>query len=53
MSIAIAGIMNFSSLKPKKEKHLIGLYVIPLSLIVCGMLCALDVFMYLGHFCQE
>lgn len=28
-----------------------GVYAIPLSIIVCGMLAAFNVFMYLGHFC--
>lgn len=51
LSVAVAGIMNFSSLKPKKEKHLLGVYIIPLSILICGMLCALNIFMYLGHFC--
>ena len=32
---------------------MLGVYVIPISLIVCGMMCALNIFMYLGHFCQE
>ena len=32
---------------------MIGVYLIPVSLVVCGMLCALNIFMYLGHFCEE
>ena len=32
---------------------MIGIYLIPVSLVVCGMLCALNIFMYLGHFCEE
>ena len=32
---------------------MVGIYLIPLSLVSCGMLCALNIFMYLGHFCQE
>jgi SNF family Na+-dependent transporter len=53
MSVGVAGIINFSSLKPKKEKHLLGVYLIPLSITFCGMLCALNIFMFLGHFCLE
>lgn len=30
-----------------------GVYIIPLSIVICGMLCALNIFMYLGHFCQQ
>lgn len=51
MTVAVGGILNFSSLKPKKEKHLMGVYIIPLSIAICGMLSALNIFMYLGHFC--
>lgn len=45
--------MSLSSLKPKKEKHLAGVFLIPLSIVVCGMLSALNIFMYLGHFCIQ
>lgn len=31
---------------------MLGVYIIPLSIVVCGMLCAFDIFMYLGHFCK-
>lgn len=30
-----------------------GVYVIPLSILLCGMLAAFNVFMYLGHFCNS
>ena len=53
MTIACSGIVNLSSLKPKKERFLEGIYLIPLSLVLCGLLCALNIFMYLGHFCSE
>lgn len=52
-SIANSGIVNLSSMKPKREKFLSGVYIIPASLVACGMLCALNVFMYLGHFTHE
>lgn len=32
---------------------MIGIYIIPISLIVCGMLCAINIFIYLGHFCEQ
>lgn len=53
MTVACSGIINLSSLKPKREKFLLGIYIIPISLVVCGMLCAVNIFMYLGHFCQQ
>lgn len=53
LTIAVGGIMSLSSMKPKREKHLLGIYLIPLSIVVCGMISAFNVFMYLGHFCLE
>ena len=53
MTVACSGIINLSSLKPKTEKFMLGIYIIPISIIVCGMMCALNIFMYLGHFCYE
>ena len=32
---------------------MLGIYLIPFSVVVCGMLCALIVFIYLGHFTNE
>ena len=53
MTVACSGIINLSSLKPKKQSYLEGVYIIPISLVVCGVLCSLNIFMYLGHFSQE
>ena len=52
MTVACSGIINLSSLKPKKESFLIGIYIIPISLVICGMLCSINIFAYLGHFCS-
>ena len=52
MTVACSGIINLSSLKPKKQNYIEGIYIIPASLVVCGVLCALNIFMYLGHFSQ-
>lgn len=52
MTVACSGIINLSSLKPKKERFMIGIYLIPISLVFCGMLCAINIFAYLGHFCK-
>ena len=53
MSIACSGIINLSSLKPKKQNFIEGIYIIPCAIVVCGLLCALIIFMYLGHFSHE
>ncbi len=30
-----------------------GVYLIPVGIVTCGMLCALNIFMYLGYFTNE
>jgi len=53
LSIASAGIMNYSSKKPKNESFMSILLIVPLGLIFCGILSGLIIFMYVGHFCFE
>lgn len=53
MSIASAGVMNYSGKKPKNEPFMSILYIIPIGLLICGVLSGLIIFMYVGHFCFE
>lgn len=53
LSIASAGVINYSSKKPKNESFMSILYIVPLGLIICGLLSGLIIFMYVGHFCFE
>jgi len=39
-----------SSMKKKTQPFLNGLYIILASVLACGMLCAMNIFIYLGHF---
>jgi solute carrier family 6 amino acid transporter-like protein 5/7/9/14 len=50
LTLACSGIVHMSSMKPKNQPFVSGLYWILLSVLVCGMLCALNIFIYLGHF---
>ena len=52
MGIGSSVLLNLSSMIKKQHPLVQSLYVIPVSLVVCGMLCAINVFMYLGHFCK-
>jgi hypothetical protein len=42
-----------SSMKPKDSKFISGLGLILLSVLLCGVLCAANIFVYLGHFAHE
>lgn len=53
LSTASAGVINYSSKKPKNESFISILYIVPIGLIVCGLLSGLIIFMYVGHFCFE
>jgi SNF family Na+-dependent transporter len=50
LTLACSGIIHLSSMKPKNQSFLKGLYMILGSVIFCGILCALNIFVYLGHF---
>lgn len=39
-----------SSMKTKTQPFVSGLYLILISVLVCGLLCATNIFIYLGHF---
>lgn len=52
LSIGSGGMVYYASKKPKTEKFLSILYIVPLGLLICGILSGLIVFMYVGHFCH-
>ena len=53
LTLADAGVIHFSSMKKKNEKMLMGVFLVPTAGALCGMLCSINIFMYLGHFCQQ
>lgn len=50
ISIASAGLINFASLKQKKSPFMSIIYLVPISITICGLLCGAVIFMYVGHF---
>lgn len=53
LTLACSGIVHMSSMKPKSQPFLNGLYFILISVLVCGLLCATNIFLYLGHFADK
>lgn len=53
LTLACSGIIHMSSMKPKTQPFLSGLYWILLSVLACGLLCAGNIFIYLGHFSNQ
>ena len=53
MSLGYGTNISLSSMKPRREKFLFGILMVPLAVIFCGLLSATTIFVYLGHFCQE
>lgn len=52
LTLACSGIIHMSSMKNKTQPFLSGLYWILLSVLLCGLLCAANIFIYLGHFSE-
>ncbi len=50
LTLACSGIIHMSSMRSKTQPFVNGLYLILLSVLVCGLLCAANIFIYLGHF---
>lgn len=50
LTLACSGIVHLSSMKTKTQPFVNGLYIILISVFACGILCATNIFIYLGHF---
>lgn len=50
LTLACSGIVHMSSMRPKTQPFVNGLYLILIAVLVCGLLCASNIFIYLGHF---
>lgn len=50
LTLACSGIVHMSSMKTKTQPFVNGLYLILISVLSCGLLCASNIFIYLGHF---
>jgi SNF family Na+-dependent transporter len=51
MSIGIGLIVNLATAKAKREDIMKSVIIVPLGLILCGLLSAMTIFIYLSHFC--
>jgi len=53
LSIGIGTIINLSTAKARREDIMHSVLVVPAGLVLCGLLSALTIFIYLSHFCVE
>jgi SNF family Na+-dependent transporter len=51
MSIGTGNIINISTAKPRREDILKSVILVPIGLVICGLLSAMTIFIYLSHFC--
>ena len=52
ISIGYGTIISLSAMKPRRENFLFGIMMVPVGVILCGMLSAMTIFVYLAHFAQ-
>jgi SNF family Na+-dependent transporter len=53
MGIGMGTLVCISSMNPRRSNMIHGVIYVPLGLIVCGLLSAITIFIYLSHFCFE
>lgn len=46
-------IINLSTQKARREDIVKTILIVPAGIILCGLLSALTIFIYLSHFCLE
>ena len=44
-------MVNIATAKARREDIWQSVYMVPLGLVLCGILSALTIFIYLSHFC--
>lgn len=52
LSIGMGSITNLSTSKARREDIMQSVILVPVALILCGLLSALTIFIYLSHFCE-
>jgi solute carrier family 6 (neurotransmitter transporter, noradrenalin) member 2 len=53
LSLGNGTILNIATAKARREDLLKSVILVPLGLVLCGLLSALTIFIYLSHFCLE
>jgi SNF family Na+-dependent transporter len=51
LSIGMGTIINISSQKARRDDIIKSVILVPAGLVLCGILSALTIFIYLSHFC--
>jgi len=51
LSLGNGTILNIATAKARREDLLKSVLIVPLGLVLCGLLSALTIFIYLSHFC--
>lgn len=51
LSIGMGTIINLSCQKARRDDIFRSVLIVPLGLVLCGLLSALTIFIYLSHFC--
>lgn len=51
LSIGMGCIINLSCQKARRDDILKSVVIVPIGLVLCGLLSALTIFIYLSHFC--
>ncbi len=51
LSIGMGTIINISSQKARRDDIVRSVILVPAGLVLCGILSALTIFIYLSHFC--
>ena len=50
-SVGLGTIINLASMKARRDDIWKSVLMVPISLLLCGILSALTIFIYLSHFC--
>lgn len=51
LAIGVGCMINLSAQKPRRDDITKSIIVVPIGLVLCGLLSALTIFIYLSHFC--
>lgn len=51
LSVGIGTLYSIASMKPRREEFQRSILFVPAGILLCGLLSAMTVFIYLSHFC--
>lgn len=53
LTIGVGTIVNLSTQKARRDDIFKSVLIVPIGLVVCGLLSAMTIFIYLSHFCLK